>query len=67
MEVIVITGVTSCFGVNWLYELDMSKNAIFFILGRDEEKFKRFLKRKFILGHFHKRVSCLFYGNVLVE
>jgi NAD(P)-dependent dehydrogenase (short-subunit alcohol dehydrogenase family) len=44
MESIVITGVTSGFGINWLYELDKTKSAVFFVLGRDEEKFNRMMK-----------------------
>lgn len=38
MENIVITGVTSGFGVNWLYQLDKAKHATFFVLARDEDK-----------------------------
>ena len=33
MENIVITGATSGFGVNWLYQLDKVKTAVFFVLG----------------------------------
>ncbi|GLX79873.1 short-chain dehydrogenase [Thalassotalea insulae] len=39
MESIVFTGGTSGFGVNWLYRLDSEKNAIFYVLGRDQAKF----------------------------
>ncbi|MCJ8319809.1 MAG: SDR family NAD(P)-dependent oxidoreductase [Colwellia sp.] len=46
MENIVITGVTSGFGVNWLYQLDSAKNAVFYVLGRDEEKFNRMIKNR---------------------
>lgn len=44
MENIVITGATSGFGVNWLYELDKVKEAVFFVLGRDEKRFTQLLQ-----------------------
>lgn len=44
MEKIIISGVTSGFGIEWLYELDKTKKAEFFILARNEEKFKTLVK-----------------------
>ena len=57
MEVIVITGVTSGFGVNWLHELDKSKNAVLIILGRDEEKFN-YQMMKQPLGNKTHFIKC---------
>jgi len=53
MEVIVITGATSGFGVDWLYELDKSKNAVFLILGRDEERFNRGITERPLVNKSH--------------
>jgi len=53
MQNIVITGVTSGFGVNWLYELDNAKKAVFYILGRDEEKFNRMIENQPLTNQYH--------------
>lgn len=39
MEKIVMSGVTSGFGIEWLYALDKDRNAEFFVLARSEDKF----------------------------
>ncbi len=53
METIVITGATSGFGVNWLYQLDETKQCRFFILGRDEIKFKSLVSNKPLKNEAH--------------
>lgn len=46
MKKIAITGVTSGFGVNWLYQLDKASNIIFYVLARDEKKFTQMMHQK---------------------
>lgn len=41
MQKVVMTGVTSGLGVEWLYELDRSINAEFFIIARNKNKFHK--------------------------
>ncbi|MEP4889691.1 MAG: SDR family NAD(P)-dependent oxidoreductase [Aliiglaciecola sp.] len=53
METVVITGATSGFGVNWLYQMDESKQCCFFVLGRDESKFKRLISDKPLKNDVH--------------
>ena len=53
MENIVITGVTSGFGINWLYELDKGSDITFFILARNEEKFNSLLKQNPLTNSIH--------------
>jgi NAD(P)-dependent dehydrogenase (short-subunit alcohol dehydrogenase family) len=43
MKIIVITGVTSGFGKEWLYELDQQPSIKFFVLARSANKFKGML------------------------
>jgi NAD(P)-dependent dehydrogenase (short-subunit alcohol dehydrogenase family) len=53
MENIVITGVTSGFGIHWLYELDKGSDITFFILARNEKKFNEMLKQKALTNAVH--------------
>lgn len=53
MEHIVISGVTSGFGVNWLYELDRTKEAVFLVLARDEVKFNALIEDKPLANKVH--------------
>ncbi len=53
MEHIVITGATSGFGVNWIYELDKTREAVFFVLGRDEKKFNDMVKKSPLKNTIH--------------
>jgi NAD(P)-dependent dehydrogenase (short-subunit alcohol dehydrogenase family) len=70
MEKVVISGVTSGFGIEWLYKIDEEKKAEFFILARNEEKFKCLVKGRPLknIAHF---VECDFLSlksiNLAVE
>lgn len=46
MKTIVITGVTSGFGKEWLYELDHQPFTKFFVLARSVQKFNEMLKKR---------------------
>jgi len=43
MKAIVITGVTSGFGMHWLYKLDKIEQAVFFVLARNKSKFNQLI------------------------
>ncbi len=53
MKKIAITGVTSGFGVNWLYQLDRADNVVFYVLARDEKKFTQMVQQKPLRNSVH--------------
>lgn len=53
MKKIAITGVTSGFGVEWLYQLDKSESAVFFVLARNEARFTHMLKNMPLRNKVH--------------
>lgn len=53
MEKVVITGVTSGFGTAWLYALDEQKEAEFYVLARNEEKFRALIAERPLRNQAH--------------
>jgi len=66
MEKIVISGVTSGFGVEWLYELDVKKNAEIFVLARNENKFNALIKHRPLKNKVHF-IECDFSSLKSIE
>lgn len=48
-----MTGVTSGLGVEWLYELDRTLEAEFFLLARSENKFHELISNRPLANEFH--------------
>ncbi len=57
MEKVVITGVTSGFGTEWLYALDEQKEADFYVLARNEGKFRALITERPLSNRVHF-VAC---------
>jgi len=53
MQRIVITGVTSGFGQQWLYELDKQPDIEFFVLARNKHKFESMLNQQPLKNNVH--------------
>ncbi len=53
MKNIVINGVTSGFGTDWLYQLDKRESATFFVLARNEEKFAQLIRNQPLRNSVH--------------
>jgi NAD(P)-dependent dehydrogenase (short-subunit alcohol dehydrogenase family) len=53
MQRIVITGVTSGFGQQWLYELDKQPDIEFFVLARNKHKYQSMLKEQALNNKVH--------------
>jgi len=53
MQRIVITGVTSGFGQQWLYKLDKQSDVEFFVLARNKQKFEAMIKQQPLNNHVH--------------
>lgn len=53
MQRIVITGVTSGFGQQWLYELDQQSDIEFFVLARNKQRFDSMLIEKPLKNRAH--------------
>ncbi len=53
MQRIVITGVTSGFGQQWLYQLDKQPDIEFFVLARNQSKFQAMLKQQALRNKVH--------------
>jgi NAD(P)-dependent dehydrogenase (short-subunit alcohol dehydrogenase family) len=53
MKRIVMTGVTSGFGQQWLYQLDKQQDIEFFVLARNKSKFEAMLKLKPLSNQIH--------------
>ena len=53
MQRIVITGVTSGFGQQWLYELDKQSDIEFFVLARNKHKFESMLLQQPLKNQVH--------------
>ncbi|ROR99008.1 NAD(P)-dependent dehydrogenase (short-subunit alcohol dehydrogenase family) [Sinobacterium caligoides] len=66
MEKIVISGVTSGFGIEWLYELDKDKQAEFFILARNKAKFDAIVAARPLKNTAHF-INCDFSALKSIE
>ncbi|WP_163936032.1 SDR family NAD(P)-dependent oxidoreductase [Paraferrimonas sp. SM1919] len=66
MEKIAISGVTSGFGIEWLYELDKKDQVEFFVLARNKEKFDSLVNERPLknLVHF---IQCDFSSLESIE
>mgnify|MGYP000727555681 CR=1 FL=1 len=53
MQRIVITGVTSGFGQQWLYQLDKQPDIEFFVLARNKQKFQSMLLQQALKNRVH--------------
>lgn len=59
MKKIVMTGVTSGLGVEWLYELDRLSEAEFFIIARNKSKFENIVNNRPLKNEF-RFIECDF-------
>lgn len=59
MKKVVISGVTSGFGIEWLYQLDLEIQAEFFVLARNREKFERLIRSRPLNNTVHL-IECDF-------
>lgn len=57
MKIVVITGVTSGFGMQWLYDLDKQGSIRFLVVARNRSKFEEMLKIK-PLRNSAKFIEC---------